>query len=183
VNFNDDLSDLVSEGIEPGTGGPLITVFTNFECPYCATFDSVLSELVLSGRYRVNYRHVSYPTQRTAYRKHVTAESARLLGIGGESMVHQLYILPKNNSWDISDVVSVDIDQDTKDQLNNCVDGNGHLAQTAVSNISADSMLASSLGVTGTPSWVLAGRLGAGSIPIDVFDDVYEKLSLESTGE
>lgn len=160
-----------------GIGGETIVVFMNYECQYCALFDSTLVALARDGRYRVQFHHVVSKRQESAYRKHRLAECAVQHGASMLDVSHALYQLPRTSNWSADDVIGEYLPDSVATSIDLCIDGDSPTAAAVDRILESDSVLVSKLGITSTPSWIVGQRMGVGAIAQSSFDAVFRALN------
>ena len=160
-----------------GTKGPLITVYTNFECPFCARFDSTITELASVGKYRFSYRYLVGKFQETSYRKHRLVTCSRLAGLPIDKLVPTVFSISRTTSWSIASVLQ-NAGYEPVPEIEECVEGKGELAASVDEILLTDFKAAQKAGVKATPTWIMGNKMGSGALSASGFDKVYQALDI-----
>jgi protein-disulfide isomerase len=160
----------------------LAIVFSDFQCPFCAAFSrDVLPELadryVDDGTLRVEWRDLP-----------MLGEESRTAAIGARAAAEQgafwelhdeiFAVERERNAGELApdelvamaDDLGLDTERFTRDLTDD---------QLAAA-VDADLQLARSLGITGTPAFLLNGRPLMGGHPVEVFEAAIEELAAEA---
>jgi len=90
-------------GIVFGTGEIVVTVFTDFECPYCRDLDSSIEELEKSDDFSFQYRHLPLSIHPTSKRKHRLVECSRLVGLNPNPIFRSAFNIPNTTNWSVEE--------------------------------------------------------------------------------
>ncbi len=153
--------------------------FSDFQCPYCEKFykdtlSQIKKNFIDTGKVKLVYRHFPLPFHQNAQKAAEAAECANRQG--KFSQYHDLLFnnsQPDGKGLAIEDLkkyadqlgLNKGILGFKKDQFNQCLD-NGEAAAT----VKKDADAASSVGISGTPSFVLNGKKIVGAQPYSVFE-------------
>ena len=153
----------------PRDAAVTVVVFSDFECPFCRRIIPTLARLgeEHAGRLRTVFRH--FPLPMHAHARLAAAVSSEAYAQGGAELfwrVHdRLFALEE---FDVERVLhlaeQLGVDRPALEAA--LVSGRHEAA------IDTDVALAASLGVTGTPSLFINGRLIEGALPYEDFDAV-----------
>jgi protein-disulfide isomerase len=160
----------------------LAILFSDFQCPFCATFSrDVMPELadryVADGTLRIEWRDL--PLQ---------GEESWTAAIAGRAAAEQ------GAFWELHDeIFAVDRERNVgelaPDELVAMADDLGldtdRFArdledEQLAAEVEADLQLARSLGITGTPAFLLNGRPLMGGHPVEVFEAAIDELAAEA---
>lgn len=172
---------------QPTLGGKNASVtiveFADFQCPFCKqfhdqTFASLKTKYIDTGKVKFIFRHYPLPFHQNAQISAQAAECANRQGKFWD--FHE--ILFAKGTGDGSGLSAADLKKYAtdlglnkgtlgfkKDQFNQCLDGNATL--DVVKN---DSATGSAAGVSGTPSFVLNGKLIVGAQPLASFEQAID---------
>jgi len=171
-----DASELAEAGFKvgPDSSPVTITVFTDYQCPYCKQFSKTVQQLRdrYPERVAVSYRHVPLPGHEWAKDAAVASVCASKQGQFAD--YHRLLF---ENAKSLSDA--------TLDRLAS-EGGVGDVAQfrdcrsgsDAASVVERDLKKAQSIGIKAVPSVLVGNRLYSGGLSLDALDDyVQQELS------
>ncbi|GAB4536130.1 MAG: hypothetical protein Kow0063_21190 [Anaerolineae bacterium] len=165
-----------------------IIEFSDFQCPYCSRFAAstgprIDEQYVEAGLVRFGYQHFAFlgpESQKAAEASECAAEQ------GAFWAYHDvLFGLQTGGNRPAMDTASLkqyaaELGLDTRD-FDSCLDSGRH-----ASLVLNETAVAQSLGVTGTPSFLVNGRPLVGAQPFEVFQQVIEtalEANSESKGE
>jgi protein-disulfide isomerase len=153
-----------------GTEGAPVTIvkFEDFHCPYCRRIQSTLSELLLRYDGQIKIVHRDFPLDTVHPQARAAHEAARCAGEQGKFWAYHdlLYANgPKSAPEDLKTLAKQGgLDAD---KFEECLDSGRTLA-----GIEADVAEGNRLGLTGTPAFIINGRLLSGAQPIENFVEV-----------
>lgn len=159
-----------------------LVAFTDFQCPYCARFESTTfpelkRKYIDTGKLRYILRDVPLDFHPLAIN---AAQSVRCAGDQHKFWEMKELVFKNQNKIDTDSLASYAHSLGLNDeQYRECMADNKYLA-----DITADSKYAQSLGISGTPSFVVGaqrngtvqGVLIVGAQPSGVFEDAIEKV-------
>lgn len=175
-----------------GLGDPdapvVIKNYSDFACPHCADFSSttekqIIEEYVKNGDVYFEYHSVgnllgSSASVQAAEAAYCAADQGRFWGYHDLIFANQSSLFTDPNA-DISptlntfaEVLELDLEQ-----FENCYAGDKY-----ANRVQQDQVEAQQAGVTGTPSFVINGRLLKGNVPFSNFQQVIEQ-ELSNAGE
>lgn len=160
-------------GHEPARGpakAPVVLVeFSDFQCPYCARSQTVLQQIkeAYGDKVRFLFKHLPLDMHKDARR---AAEAS-------------LCAAEEGKFWELHDWMFANMNQLSEPQLiaqattlgldverfTSCLTGGGKAEQ-----VNADMMAARELGITGTPAFVVNGRMVMGAQPFEAFKEVID---------
>ncbi len=172
-------ADVTTDG-DPSTGpedAPITIIeFSDYQCPYCQKwYNEVYQPLMAAypGQIRFVYRDMPLPFHPEA---EPAAEAAECAGDQGfywqyhDALFSGRYSLGRADYEKIANDLGLDIIAFTA-----CLDDHRHQAE-----IEADASDASRLGLTGTPSFFINGRVVIGALPLSSFTSIIdEELALK----
>jgi protein-disulfide isomerase len=167
--FNVSSRDLNSIG---STDAPVTVVeYSDFECGYCrrfydTTFKQIMAEYVQKGLVRVSYKHYPFLAD-SSMPKAIVAECAAEQGkfwqmhnaLFGGQIPNAPEATIRSSGIEIAKQLGIDADIFAK-----CLDN-----PAVKERISADASEAQNLGVRGTPSFLINGKLIVGAQPFSAF--------------
>ncbi len=158
-----------------GASVPLVTivVFTDYQCPYCAKLDDSLRQL-----------RAHYPELRVVWRQyplpfHGEAELAARYTLaaqqqGAHLQIHE-WAFDNRHALSVAgfeheaEALGLDVDRLRADAASDWI----------VERVASDKAAAQALGITGTPTSFVNGRLLSGAVPIEQFEAIIaEELQL-----
>jgi len=161
------------EGHEPTRGpakAPVTVVeFSDFQCPYCARSQSVLQQIqaTYGDKVRFVFKHLPLDMHKDARR---AAEASLCASDGGRfwELHDWMFANPNQLSEEqlIAQAVKLGLD---RDRFVQCLTG-GEKAE----KVSADMKAAVEMGITGTPAFVVNGRMIMGAQPFEAFKEVID---------
>lgn len=150
-----------------------IVEFSDFQCPYCAsfrtqTFEQIKSEYIDTGKVKFVYRDFPLDFHSEAMPAAEAAECADEQGKFWEyhdKLFENQKSLGTNNykKW------AADLDLDTK-KFNECLDSKKYKDE-----ISKDIADGEDVGVTGTPAFIINGQLVSGTRPFSAFKQIIDQ--------
>lgn len=153
-------------------GAPVTIVkFEDFHCPYCRRVQATLRELLLRYDGRVKVVHRDFPLDSVHPQARAAHEAARCAGEQGKF-------------WDYHDILFANGPKSAPEDLKRYAEESAlDLAKfeeclesgRTRAGIEADVAEGQRLGLTGTPAFLINGRLLAGAQPIDNFVEVIDQ--------
>jgi protein-disulfide isomerase len=165
--------------VEPRPGNPsrgsedaLVTLieFTDFECPYCGRVQGTLSQVM--SRYEGKIRHVfmNLPLAMHANAR-LAAEASLCAGDQGRFWEMHDWMFQNQRSLQREHLIAQAKVLELNEQLfTECLDSNTHAAV-----VEADMVDAASAGITGTPGFLINGRVLGGAQPAQAFIEVIDE--------
>jgi protein-disulfide isomerase len=160
-------------GHEPTRGAakaPVTVVeFSDFQCPYCARSQAVLQQIkaTYGDKVRFVFKHLPLDMHRDARR---AAEASLCAGDGGKfwELHDWMFANPNQLSEEqlVTQAAALGLD---RERFTTCLTS-GEKAEM----VNADMKAASEMGITGTPAFVVNGRLIMGAQPFEAFKEVIE---------
>ena len=158
----------------PARGNPeaklAIVEFADYECPYCSRAEPTLARIreTYGDRVRVVFKHMPLPGHARAPAAHAAAEAAHRQGRFWEMhdriFAEQRALTPEKY-LEYAREIGLDLERFQRD-----------LANPELSKrVAADSAEATTLGVTGTPSFFVNGRFLAGAQPFEAFQALIDE--------
>src|SRR5690606_33466080 len=135
-----------------GYDGPWITVFSNYECGYCARFDSTLQQLADAGRFRVAYRHVAFRNSPSSYLKHRLVECVDAGGVRIDDVHREAFSLRSTPVVSVGEVVRRFVSGSNASDIEACAEGVGDLSTVVDQRFAADSVAVAAAGIASTPT-------------------------------
>ncbi len=165
----------VPTGNSPSRGGPAtapvtIVEFTDFQCPFCSKARPTLNEILNLYKNDVHYVMRNFPLEFHSFAKKAGAAA--------------LCANDQNKYWEYSDKLwanqgsldaaslkkyAVDLKFDTK-QFDECLDSDKYISQ-----VNKDQQDGAKIGVSGTPSFFVNGKMLTGAQPLDAFKKLIEE--------
>jgi protein-disulfide isomerase len=154
----------------PNSAPVLITVFSDFECPFCARHASTMRDLLtrFNAQVRLEFRHFPLPSHRSAPK---AAEAAACANEQGRfwQMHDVLFEHQKNLAVDELKGYAAELGLDTK-AFSVCLDSGKYAERTR-----EDKRDGEGLGVVATPATFINGRLVPGAVSLGEFVSVVEE--------
>jgi len=170
VEFSELIDD---DSIKGETDAPVTIIeFSDYECPYCArffdqTYEQIDKEYIQTGKVKLVFRDYPLKFHKNAQKAAEAAECA-----GEQDKYYQMHdkLFDEGVTGGVSSYKKFadEIGLDTT-KFNSCLD-NGDMAQE-VKNDMSDGIAA---GVTGTPGFLINGKLVSGAQPFSVFKQIIE---------
>lgn len=171
----EQMAKLVETGQVLGEEGAKVTIveFSDFQCPYCAgyateTFPQIEKEYIDTGK--VRYIFHNFPLTFHQYAQKA-AEASECAGEQDKFWEMHDKIFANQEKITIADLkqYATALGLDSTD-FNSCLDSNKFKDK-----VQADLELGESVGVSGTPAFFINGRLVAGALPFESFQQVIEE--------
>jgi protein-disulfide isomerase len=144
---------------------PIVMIeFSDFECPFCARFTAgILPELereyITPGRVALAFRHLPLSFHRSAALAGAAAECAgeqgRFWSMHDRLFERGVKGIDRTGLQQMADSIGLDAAR-----LDACLDGD------ATTRVADDTVLAASLGITGTPGFLIGRRLPDGRVQV-----------------
>jgi len=150
--------------------------YSDFQCPFCQkffndTYGALKSKYVDTGKVSFDYRHFPLPSHQNAQK---SAEASECAADQGKFFVYH-DVLFENMQSDGTGLNNTDLKQYAKDlglntsRFNQCLD-NGEKTDIVKADLSAGQ----SLGVNGTPTLFVNGKMIVGAQAVSVFEAAIE---------
>ncbi len=169
-----DMTLLYDDDALKGDPNAPVTIieFSDYQCPFCArfvqeTFPTIQKEYIDTGKVNVVFRDFPLPFHEYAQK---AAEAAECAGEQGKyyEMHDKLFYDGVEGGVATFKKYATNLGLDTA-SFNSCLDS-GSMA----SEVAADMQAGSNVGVTGTPAFIINGRLISGAQPYAVFKQVID---------
>lgn len=139
--------------------------FSDFQCPYCAAVVPTVKQVLATYGDHVKFEYKNFPVHTNAWK---AAEAYEIASQYGKGMEYYNVLFANQNALDVDSLKKyarqVGIPGDEFDRL---------LDSGAMSkNISADQAEGERLGVTGTPTFFIDGRMLVGAQPYSEFEKI-----------
>ncbi|MFH0874846.1 MAG: DsbA family protein [archaeon] len=170
-----DMKSLVDDDAVKGDKNAPVTIveWSDFECPYCArfyqqTFGQIEKEYIETGKVKFIYRDFPLGFHVNAQK---AAEAAECAGEQGKfwEMHDKLFEQGVSGGIDSFKQFAKDIGLDAS-KFNECIDS-GKMA----SEIAKDTQDGQAAGITGTPGFVINGKLVVGAQPFENFKQIIDE--------
>ena len=148
-----------------------IVKFEDFHCPYCRRVQATLSELMTRYEGKLKVVHLDFPLDTVHPQARVSHEAARCAGEQGKFWAYHDVLFanpPKSAAEDMlgfAKEVGLDLPK-----FEECLNSGRTRAA-----IEADVEEGQRLGLTGTPAFVINGRLISGAQPIERFAEIIDQ--------
>ncbi len=158
-------------------GAPVvITMYSDFQCPYCAQADQTLkrieAEYLPAGNLRLVYKHFAFIGDESRW----AAEAAECAGDQGRwwSFHDKLFASQRGENQGAFGIANLkrfarDLGLD-QEKFNSCLDSHRYEAR-----VRADTEEGKGLGVKSTPTFFINGRMVLGAIPYEEFKSIVEE--------
>lgn len=179
-NIEGDLSD--NDAVLGKADAPVTIVeFSDYQCPYCGKFyneayQQLKTEYVDTGKVKIVFRDFPLSFHAGAYPAALTAECVR--DQKGDSVYFEMHnkifedqSILDGSTESIKEALAgyaSDLGVDSK-KYNECVDGNKFQDE-----IYADQADAQAAGISGTPSFIVDGKILVGAQPFTAFESIIE---------
>ena len=174
-----DISSLIDDDAVEGDANAPVTIieWSDYECPFCARFYSqtlgqIRSNYIETGKVKLVYRDFPLSFHANAQK---AAEAAECAGEQDKyyEMHNKLFEEGVDGGVTSFKQYAKDIGLDTS-KFNDCLDS-GTMAQ----EIAKDFQDGQAVGITGTPGFIINGKLVSGAQPYSVFEQVIEAALAE----
>ncbi len=160
-----------------GNGKVELIVFSDFQCPYCKkftkeTFEKIKTNYVDTGKIKITFRHFPLPGHINAQK---SAEAGECANKQGQFWPYH-DLLFKNGSGDGTGLAVSDLKKYAEElglnmtQFNSCLDSG-----TTSGIVSTDFKDGQSVGVNGTPVFIVNGEKLVGAQPYEAFKVVLDE--------
>jgi Thioredoxin len=150
-----------------------LIVFTDFECPFCARFDSVLSD----GAFRVAYRHAPLSIHPGSREKHALVECVReMSGVGPAQALVGYYFRHQASAAKSVEEDGPPLGIPFSDAAE-CARGDGPAGELAASSLRSDSLFVAALGVASTPTFVIGKTMFSGAVSAEILERLWDEYS------
>lgn len=170
INFEDD------DAFMGSVDAPVTLIeWSDYECPFCKQFFKetlplIKEKYIDTGKVRFVYRDYPLEFHRNAYPAAMAAECAREQG--GNEMYFKYHDLIFENQSNLNEdslrQLAINLELNT-DKFNECLDSGKYKDE-----VTKDFVDGLSVGVSGTPGFLLNGRLISGAQPFSVFEEFIE---------
>lgn len=150
--------------------------WSDYECPFCKTFfnnalPGIKEKYIDTGKVKFVYRDFPLSSHKNAYPAAIAAECAREQGDDETYFKYHDLIFENQSRLNEDNLKQFAVDLGLKtDQFNNCL-----ASRKYQDEVKKDFMDGRSVGVTGTPGFLLNGRFISGAQPYSVFEAAIEK--------
>ena len=170
------------------TDAPVTIVeYTDFQCPYCArhaleTFPQIEEDLVETGK--VRYVFKALPLTSIHPQAMLAAEASRCAGAQDGYLAMHTKLFEEQEAWsgqaDAAELFAgyaaeIGLDGET---FASCLENHD-----TIDPVQADMEEAISAGITGTPAFLINGRLVSGAMPFEAFEQAVEAAIAEGAGQ
>jgi protein-disulfide isomerase len=166
----------------PSRGGedaPVVLIeFTDFECPYCSRVQGTIAQVMsrYEGKVRHVFKHLPLAMHRNA---RLAAEASLCAGDQGQFWEMHDWMFQNQRSLQREHLVAQAKVLELNEQLFiECLD-----KETYVEAVDTDMAEANSVGITGTPGFLINGRVLSGAQPlqnfVEVIDDELQRAGIE----
>ena len=164
-----------------------IVEYTDFQCPYCArhaleTFPQIEEDLVETGKVRYVFKDL--PLTSIHPQAMLAAEASQCAGAQDGYLAMHTKLFEKQEAWsgqaDAAELLAgyaAEIGLDGE-RFASCLEN-----QETVDAVQADMEEAISVGITGTPAFLINGRLVSGAMPFEAFEQAVEAAIAEGAGQ
>lgn len=166
-----------SGGAEKGNPNAPITIveFSEYQCPYCKRYvDDAYQQIFEEYGDQVRYLFRDYPLSIHQHAKEM-AEAARCAGDQGQYWQMHDRLFEKQSEWSAANEIdslvtgyASSLGLNTS-EFNACLNSDKHFQA-----INDDVSLGQSVGVSGTPSFFVNGRMLVGAQPFSAFKDIID---------
>jgi protein-disulfide isomerase len=154
----------------PATAPVVMVEYTDYQCPYCARVQPVLDQLLerYDGKLRHVFKNLPLPMHAEAQ---VASEAALCAGDQDKywEFHNWLFKNQRNISRETMLGAAAELGMDTE-LFSACVDQG-----TYTERVDADMREARSFGITGTPGFLINGRVLSGAQPIEAFEAIIDE--------
>lgn len=163
-------------GASPTVGAPeskvVLVEFSDFQCPYCAEAHKTLKQLIANhqGEFKLAFKHFPLPTHAQAVPAAKAAWAASVQGKFWEyhdALFAQQDKLGEELYLDTAKNLNLDLEKFNQDRY-------GDAANAAIGQ---DLQLAESLGINGTPFFVMAGDTFTGAVQLADVEGILSQAS------
>jgi protein-disulfide isomerase len=159
----------------PADATVTIVEYSDFQCPFCEKGYSIVEKEVMPGypgKVKFYYKHLPLPFHPWAEPAAIAQECVKLQSADAGWDVYKGYF-DKQKEITVANVKDKAVEfaggKIDMDKFNKCYDG-----KETAAKVSAHKAEAASLGITGTPSFVINGRMLKGAQPADKFKAIID---------
>ncbi len=147
-----------------------IIEFSDFQCPYCSRVVGTLKEVVRLYPKQVRLAYRDFPIAALHPKAHKAAEAARCAGDQGKFWEYHDRLFESQAQATPADFkrFAEQLKLDSN-RFSACLDSEKHAAA-----VQADVQEGTRLGITGTPTFFINGRLVVGALPLEMFQKIIE---------
>ncbi len=148
-----------------------IVEFSDFQCPYCSRVVGTLKEVVRRYPKQVRLAYRDFPIASLHPKAHKAAEAARCAGEQGKFWEFHDRLFESQAQAAIEDFkrFAGELKLDSK-RFAACLDSGKYAAA-----VQADVKEGTRLGITGTPTFFINGRLLVGALPLEMFQKAIDR--------
>jgi len=148
----------------------VIVEFSDFQCPYCQSVQQTLKDLLAKYGGRVSLAYRDMPLRDIHPQAQLAAEASRCAGEQGKFWEYHDLLFANQNKLNREGLVehARSLKLDDK-RFESCLSTGKYQAQ-----IEQDRQLGTKAGVSGTPGFIINGKLLSGSLPQDAFEKAIE---------
>lgn len=148
-----------------------IIEFSDFQCPYCSRVVGTLKEIVRLYPKQVRLAYRDFPIANLHPKAAKAAEAARCAGDQGKFWEFHDRLFESQSQATVADFkrFAEQLKLDSK-SFAACLDSGKHTAA-----VEADVDEGTRLGITGTPTFFINGRLLVGALPLEMFQKVIDR--------
>ncbi len=156
-----------------------IVEFTDFQCPYCKrfvdeTYNLIMKNYVESGKVRYLYRDLPLSFHRNA---ELAAIASRCSVVGGKFEAMHSALFTNQAAWsELADPTETFVGYASKVGLNQSSFRTCLTSAEVKTAVKADLALATSVGASGTPTFIINGQVLVGAQPYASFETLIESL-------
>jgi protein-disulfide isomerase len=165
--------DVPAVGPSRGNANAPVTIieFSDYQCPYCASTEEAVKKVLESYKDKVRLVYRDYPLS-FHEQAQKAAEAARCAGDQGKYWEYHDTLFAKQGALEPAELVqyATDLKLDGA-KFKECLDGDKY-ADAVAKDVEA----ASQVGVTGTPTFFVNGRLLGGAQSYEAFSQVIDEL-------
>ena len=159
--------DIAGSPFKGAENAPVVIVqFSDFECPFCSrvepTIDALMADPAYAGKLKVVFKQMPLPFHKNAQK---AAEAGLFAADNGKFWELHKKMFENQKALSIDDIktYATEVGLDAA-ALEEALNSNKYAAA-----IEADKKAAASVGISGTPSFVINGKLVVGALPVDNF--------------
>ena len=154
-----------------GTPGAKVQIveFSDFQCPYCGAAEPAVLQVLKEYAGKVSLVYLNFPLSFHPYAEKA-AEAYECALVQGKSWEYHDVLFANQNALDVQSLKkhASDLKLDSA-KFDSCLDGGSKKAV-----VDADTQKGSSLGVSGTPTFFINGKMLVGAQPYSAFKQVID---------
>ncbi len=165
----------VPAGNSPSRGGPAsapvtIIEFTDFQCPFCTRARPTVNQIIDLYKNDVHYVMRNFPLEFHSFAKKA-ASAALCANDQNKYWDYSTKLWENQTALDVASLkkYAADLKLDSK-QFDECVDSDKYLKQ-----VNQDQQDGAKVGVSGTPSFFVNGKMLTGAQPLDAFKKLIDE--------